>query len=102
MDVSGTVCAAARMDGSRTITYAIALAKANTAREFQTPTDELAAGSSPRTRSRSASWPARSRSSEAARRSWARGRSIGAIGTSGGSEDQDVECAERALAAVRA
>ena len=43
MDVTGTVCAAARMDGSRTITYAIALAKANTAREFQTPTNELAA-----------------------------------------------------------
>src|SRR2546427_723737 len=32
LDVTGTVCAAARMDGSRTIIYEIAVAKANTAR----------------------------------------------------------------------
>ena len=43
MDVTGTVCAAARMDGSRTITYEIAVAKANTARAFQSSTAELAA-----------------------------------------------------------
>src|SRR6202040_3342453 len=42
MDVTGTVCAAARMDGSRTITYDIAVAKANTALAFQAPTAELA------------------------------------------------------------
>ena len=32
LDVTGTVCAAARMDGARTITYEIAVAKANTSR----------------------------------------------------------------------
>src|SRR5439155_25921516 len=41
LDVTGTVCAAARMDGSRTIIYEIAVAKANTAREFQGSTIEL-------------------------------------------------------------
>ncbi len=88
LDVTGTVCAAARMDGSRTITYDIAVAKANTALAFQSTTADLA------TRVKIAflggGIPLR------------RGETIiGSVGVSGGTEEQDVECAEAcALAAA--
>jgi uncharacterized protein GlcG (DUF336 family) len=101
MDVTGTVCAAARMDGSRTITYKIAVAKANTAREFQASTADLAVRVKPENKIAlgqlgdhiaflGGGVPIVGES----------GLIIGAIGTSGGTEEQDVECADVALAAA--
>jgi uncharacterized protein GlcG (DUF336 family) len=100
MDVTGTVCAAARMDGSRTITYAIALAKANTAREFQAPTSELAARVKPENKIAIGQLAPNIAFLGGGAPIVVAGQLIGAIGTSGGNEEQDVECAERALAAV--
>ena len=100
MDVTGTVCAAARMDGSRTITYAIALAKANTAREFQTPTSELAARVKPENKIAIGQLAPNIAFLGGGAPIVVAGQVVGAIGTSGGTEEQDVECAERALAAL--
>ncbi len=101
LDVTGTVCAAARMDGSRTITYDIAVAKANTALAFQSTTADLAARVKPENKIAigqlapkiaflGGGIPLR------------RGETIiGSVGVSGGTEEQDVECAEAcALAAA--
>lgn len=92
MDVTGSVCAAARMDDSRTITYKTALAKVSTACEFQASTADhkpalgqlgtdiaLSGGGVPIV---------------------TEGGLAGAIGTSGATEDEDFECAEVALAAA--
>jgi uncharacterized protein GlcG (DUF336 family) len=100
MDVTGTVCAAARMDGSRTITYAIALAKANTAREFRTPTSELATRVKPENKIAIGQLAPNIAFLGGGAPIVVGGELIGAIGTSGGSEEQDVECAERALAVL--
>ena len=90
IDVSGTVCAAARMDGSRMITYEIALAKANTAREFHAllllisergfkPENKIAIGQlASRIAFLGGGLPV-----------MRDGAVVGAIGASGGSEDQD-------------
>jgi uncharacterized protein GlcG (DUF336 family) len=100
LDVTGTVCAAARMDGSRTITYEIALAKANTAREFQTSTDELKERVKPENKIAIAQLAPRIAFLGGGVPIAQDGSVVGAIGASGGTEEQDVECAERALAAA--
>jgi uncharacterized protein GlcG (DUF336 family) len=99
MDLTGTPAAAARMDGSRTITYEIALAKANTAREFQNstavlkeqvlPANQVAIGQLGRHIAFLGGGLPIIRDGEL----------LGAIGTSGGNESQDIECAEACLAA---
>jgi glc operon protein GlcG len=100
MDVSGTVCAAARMDGSRTITYAIALAKANTAREFQSTTGELAARVKPENKVAIGQLAPNIAFLGGGVPIMRDGAVVGAIGTSGGTEQQDIECADLALAAI--
>jgi uncharacterized protein GlcG (DUF336 family) len=100
LDMTGTVCAAARMDGSRTITYEIALAKANTAREFQTSTGELKERVKPENKIAIAQLAPRIAFLGGGVPIARDGSVVGAIGASGGTEDQDVECAERALAAA--
>jgi uncharacterized protein GlcG (DUF336 family) len=100
MDVTGTVCAAARMDGSRTITYKIALAKANTAREFLASTADLAARVKPENKiaiGQLASDIAFLGGGVPVTRD---GVVIGAIGASGATEEQDIECADFCLAAA--
>ena len=100
LDVSGTVCAAARMDGATQISWEIALAKANTALRFNASTAILKermqaqdmislvqladrviflGGGVPITRERAV---------------------VGAIGVSGAAEEQDAACADAALVAV--
>ncbi|HUQ23822.1 MAG TPA: heme-binding protein [Gaiellaceae bacterium] len=100
MDITGTVCAAARMDGSRTITYKIALAKANTAREFQASTAELAARVKPENKVALGQIGTDIAFLGGGVPITTDGELIGAIGASGAAEEEDVECAEVALAAA--
>ena len=100
MDVTGTVCAAARMDGSRTITYDIAVAKANTALAFQAPTAELAGRVKPENKIAIAQLAPRIAFLGGGVPIVRDGAIVGSIGASGGTEDQDVQCAAACLAAV--
>ncbi len=100
MDVTGTVCAAARMDGSRTITYDIAVAKANTALAFQASTADLAAGVKPENKIAIGQLASRIAFLGGAVPIVRDGTIVGSIGASGGTEDQDVESAQTCLAAV--
>ena len=98
MDVTGTVCAAARMDGSRPITYDIAVAKANTARSFHASTADLAGRVKPENKiaiGQLGTDIAFLGGGVPLRRA---GLVIGAIAASGGNEEQDIECANVALA----
>ena len=100
LDVSGTVCAAARMDGSRTVTYRIALAKANTAREFQASTADLAARVKPENKIAIGQLGGDIAFLGGGVPIVRDGVLVGALGASGATEEQDVECAEVALAAA--
>jgi uncharacterized protein GlcG (DUF336 family) len=100
MDVTGTVCAAARMDGSRPITYQIAVAKANTARVFETSTAILAGRVKPENKIAIGQLGTDIAFLGGGVPIVREGGLTGAIGASGGSEDQDIECADVALAAT--
>ena len=100
MDVSGTVCAAARMDGSRPITYAIAVAKANTARVFEGSTAVLAGRVKPENKIAIGQIGTDIAFLGGGVPIIRDGRVIGALGASGATEDQDTECADVALAAT--
>jgi uncharacterized protein GlcG (DUF336 family) len=100
MDVTGTVCAAARMDGSRTITYEIAVAKANTALAFQASTADLAERVKPENKIAIGQLADRIAFLGGGRPILRDGAIVGSIGVSGGTEDQDVACAEACAAAV--
>ena len=100
MDITGTICAAARIDRSRPITYAIAVAKANTARVFEASTADLAGRVKPENKiaiGQLGTDIAFLGGGLPLRRD---GVVIGALGASGGAEDQDIECAGVALAAT--
>lgn len=94
MDITGTVCAAARMDGSRTITYDIAVAKANTALAFQSATAELAARVKPENKIAIGQLAPRIAFLGGGIPLRKADVLVGSIGVSGGTEEQDVECAE--------
>ena len=100
MDVTGTVCAAARNDGSKPITYAIAMAKANTARVFESSTADLAVRVKPENKIAIGQLGTDIAFLGGGVPIVRDGRVIGAIGASGATEPQDVECAEVALAAT--
>ena len=100
MDVTGTVCAAARMDRSRPITYTIAVAKANTARVFETSTAVLAGRVKPENKIAIGQIGTDIAFLGGGVPLVRDGVVIGAVGASGGTEDQDIECAEVALAAT--
>jgi uncharacterized protein GlcG (DUF336 family) len=100
MDVTGTVCAAARMDRSRPITYQIAVAKANTARLFDTSTGVLAGRVKPENKIAIGQIGTDIAFLGGGVPIVRDGLTIGAIGASGGNEEQDIECADQALAAV--
>ncbi|CAN5753519.1 hypothetical protein BH23CHL8_BH23CHL8_20780 [soil metagenome] len=100
MDATGTVCAAARMDGSRPITYAIAVAKANTARLFLTSTAVLAGRVKPENKIAIGQLGDDIAFLGGGLPIERDGVVIGAIGASGATEEQDVECADAALAAT--
>ena len=100
MDATGTVCAAARMDAARTITYEIAVAKANTAREFRASTAELASRVKPENKIAIAQLAPRIAFLGGGVPIVRDGDIVGALGVSGGTEDQDVECALACLAAA--
>jgi glc operon protein GlcG len=100
MDATGTVCAAARMDGSRTIAYDIAVAKANTALAFQASTAELAARVKPENKIAIGQLAPRIAFLGGAVPIVRDGTTIGSIAASGGSEEQDVDCADACLAAI--
>lgn len=103
MDVTGTVCAAARMDHARTIVYDIALAKANTAREFENRTSELKDRVAVENKAALTALSPRPIAFLGGGLPIMRAGHIdGAIGASGGSEAQDIECAEVALRAFLA
>jgi len=100
LDLTGTVCAAARMDRSRTITYDIAVAKANTALQFQDTTAALAARVKPENKIAIGQLAPRIAFLGGAVPIVRDGEIIGSIGASGGTEEQDTESAEACLAAV--
>jgi uncharacterized protein GlcG (DUF336 family) len=100
MDASGTICAAARMDRSRPITYAIAVAKANTARMFEASTGDLAGRVKPENKIAIGQLGTDIAFLGGGVPIVRDGIVIGAIGASGATEEQDVECAEVALGAV--
>jgi len=100
MDVSGTVCAAARMDGSRPITYQIAVAKANTARVFETSTEVLAGRVKPENKIAIGQIGTDIAFLGGGLPMVRDGVVIGAVAASGATEDQDIECALQALAAT--
>jgi glc operon protein GlcG len=100
MDVTGTVCAAARMDGSRTITYEIAVAKANTALAFQAATADLAQRVKPENKIAIGQLAQRIAFLGGGVPILRDGAIVGAIGVSGGTEDEDVACAAACIAAV--
>jgi uncharacterized protein GlcG (DUF336 family) len=100
MDVTGTVCAAARMDRARPITYAIAVAKANTARVFESSTADLAGRVKPENKIAIGQLGTDIAFLGGGLPIVRDGLVVGAIGASGGTEDQDIECAVVALAAV--
>jgi uncharacterized protein GlcG (DUF336 family) len=100
LDVAGLPAASARMDGARTISWDIALAKANTALRFQASTADLKERVKPENKvaigALAPSIAFLGGGLPVARD----GVVVGAIGASGASEDEDVECAEAALAAL--
>ncbi len=100
IDITGTVCAAARMDGARTITYQIALAKANTAREFQTSTAVLAERVKPENKIAIGQIAPQIAFLGGGAPITRDGVVVGAVGASGGTEDQDVACADVCVAAI--
>lgn len=100
LDLTGTVCAAARMDGARTITYEIALAKANTARAFEASTAELKERVKPENKIAIGQIAPRIAFLGGGLPIVDEDRLIGALGASGGNEQQDIECAEVCLAAA--
>jgi uncharacterized protein GlcG (DUF336 family) len=102
MDGTGTVCVAARMDHSRPITYAIAVAKANTARMFEASTGELAGRVKPENKIAIGQLGTDIAFLGGGVPIVREGVVVGAIGASGGAEDQDIECAELALGAISA
>jgi uncharacterized protein GlcG (DUF336 family) len=98
MDASGTVCAAARMDGSRPITYQIAVAKANTARVFETSTAVLAGRVKPENKIAIGQLGTDIAFLGGGLPMVREGSVSGALAASGATEDQDIECAAQALA----
>ena len=100
MDATGTVCAAARMDRSRPITYQIAVAKANTARQFEQSTAILAGRVKPENKIAIGQIGTDIAFLGGGVPIVRAGAVIGAIGASGATEDQDIECADVALAAI--
>jgi uncharacterized protein GlcG (DUF336 family) len=100
IDLTGTVCAAARMDRSRPITYAIAVAKANAARLFESSTGDLAARVKPENKIAIGQLGQNVALLGGGVPILRDGSVIGAIGASGGNEGQDVECADAALASL--
>ena len=93
--------AAARMDGARLGTWDIAVAKANTAFRFQSPTIDLKDRIVPENKAAIQALMTRIVFLGGGVPILDAGVPIGAIGTSGGVEDQDVESAEACLAAFR-
>lgn len=100
MDATGTVCAAARMDGSRPITYAIAVAKANTARVFETSTAVLAGRVKPENKIAIGQLGTDIAFLGGGLPLLRDGAVIGALGASGATEEQDIECADVAVSAI--
>lgn len=100
VDQSGRMIALGRMDGARPITVEIALNKAYTAASFQQPTGELV-GAAKETwfQSLVVSSNGRIMPGGGALPIVEGGNVVGAIAVAGGTEDQDQQCAEIALAA---
>jgi uncharacterized protein GlcG (DUF336 family) len=97
LDATFTPVALARRDGAYASTVAVATAKAHTAMNFGAPTHALKERIVPENQ--------RALSSVEPRLMFVGGglpivdgdRVVGAVGVSGGSEDQDVQCAQHAL-----
>jgi uncharacterized protein GlcG (DUF336 family) len=102
--VDGTTepVAAARMDGARLGTWDIAVAKANTAFRFQSPTIDLKGRIVPENKAAIQALMSRIVFLGGGVPIVENGRVVGAIGASGGVEDQDVESAAACLSAFGA
>jgi uncharacterized protein GlcG (DUF336 family) len=102
VDESGRMIALGRMDKARPITVEIALNKAYTAASFQQPTQELAAVAGQSWfQSLVVSSNGRIMPGAGALPVVEGGNVVGAIAVSGGTEAQDQQCAEVALAAYQ-
>jgi uncharacterized protein GlcG (DUF336 family) len=101
IDAGGVVVAAERMDGARTITYEIAIAKANTSREFEGSTADLKERVLPENKIAIGQLSSRPIAFLGGGMPLViDGRIVGAVGASGGVEAQDVACALEAAEAT--
>jgi len=99
VDQSGRMIALGRMDKARPITVEIALNKAYTAASFQQPTQELAGiAGNPWFQSLVVSSNGRIMPGGGALPVVEGGTVVGAVAVAGGTDDQDQNCAEVALA----
>ena len=100
VDESGRLLALGRMDRARPITTDIAANRAFTAASFQQPTEQLSAVSSQAWfQSLVVSSNGRITPGPGALPVAEGGRVIGAVGVAGGTDDQDQQCCQTALAA---
>lgn len=102
IDATGSVCAAARMDGTRPSTYEVVHAKANTALQLKGPTATLEDALPLDRKVAVANLLDRIVFIGGGVPIIDDGRLLGAIGVGGAAEDQDVECAELCLEEFRA
>jgi uncharacterized protein GlcG (DUF336 family) len=100
LDVTGLPVASARMDGARTITWDIGLAKANTALRFQTSTSDLKERVKPENKVAIGQIAPNIAFLGGGLPVVRGGDVVGAVGASGASEEQDSACAEAAVAAI--
>ncbi len=100
LDPSFTLAAAGRLDGAYPSSVQIAIAKAHTALNFGASIDDLKAWISPENQASLTGAQPQLIFLRGGSPIVSDGQIIGAIGVSGGSEAQDVECLEAALAGV--
>jgi uncharacterized protein GlcG (DUF336 family) len=95
LDRTGTICAALRTDDTRTIAYEIAVAKALTAFQFREATASLKERISSENRVALAQLrPGLAFMGGGVPLYDSDGAVVGAVGVSGGTEQQDIECAD--------
>ena len=102
LDASFTPVALARMDGSYESTARIAIAKGHTALNFKAATDDLVSRIKPENRAALASVDPQFIFLGGGRPARRDGKVIAAVGVSGGSEEQDAECARLIVESLEA
>ena len=101
LDATFTPVFASRIDGAFASTFPVATAKAHTAMNFGAPTHELKARVAPENQTALSGVEPRLMFVGGGLPILREGHTIGAVGVSGGSEEQDVQCALNGIGALR-